>query len=58
MTFLVDYNLDGYAFVFLGILAKLGWLELYRSDLSRLERSDYRWKVAIAWFGVMLKKIK
>ncbi len=28
MTFLVDYNLDGYAFVFLGILAKLGWLEI------------------------------
>jgi predicted nuclease of predicted toxin-antitoxin system len=28
MTFLVDYNLDGYALVFLGILAKLGWLEL------------------------------
>ena len=27
MTFLVDYNLDGYAFVFLGILTKLGWLE-------------------------------
>jgi predicted nuclease of predicted toxin-antitoxin system len=27
MTFLVDYNLDGYALVFLGILAKLGWLE-------------------------------
>jgi len=27
MTFLVDYNLDGYAFVFLGILVKLGWLE-------------------------------
>ncbi|MFB2835169.1 DUF5615 family PIN-like protein [Floridanema evergladense] len=28
MIFLVDYNLDGYAVVFLGILAKLGWLEL------------------------------
>lgn len=28
MTFLVDYNLDGYALVFLGILTKLGWLEL------------------------------
>jgi predicted nuclease of predicted toxin-antitoxin system len=27
MTFLVDYNLDGYALIFLGILAKLGWLE-------------------------------
>lgn len=28
MTFLVDYNLDGYALLFLGILAKFGWLEL------------------------------
>lgn len=28
MTFLVDYNLDGYAVIFIGILAKLGWLEL------------------------------
>jgi hypothetical protein len=28
MTFLVDYNLDGYALIFLGILTKLGWLEL------------------------------
>jgi predicted nuclease of predicted toxin-antitoxin system len=27
MTFLVDYNLDGYALIFLGILAKRGWLE-------------------------------
>jgi Domain of unknown function (DUF5615) len=27
MTFLVDYNLDGYALIFLGILAKEGWLE-------------------------------
>ena len=27
MTFLVDYNLDGYALNFLGILTKLGWLE-------------------------------
>lgn len=27
MTFLVDYNLDGYALVFLGILTKHGWLE-------------------------------
>lgn len=27
MTFLVDYNLDGYALVLLGILTKLGWLE-------------------------------
>ena len=28
MTFLIDYNLDGYALIFLGILTKLGWLEL------------------------------
>jgi hypothetical protein len=28
MTFLVDYNLDGYALLFIGILTKLGWLEL------------------------------
>lgn len=28
MTFLVDYNLDGYALIFLGILTKLGWIEL------------------------------
>ncbi len=28
MDFLVDYNLDGYAVVFTGILAKYGWLDL------------------------------
>ncbi|MEA5578571.1 ACP S-malonyltransferase [Anabaena sp. UHCC 0451] len=28
MIFLVDYNLDGYALLLLGILAKRGWLEL------------------------------
>jgi predicted nuclease of predicted toxin-antitoxin system len=28
MIFLVDYNLDGYALILLGILMKLGWLEL------------------------------
>lgn len=28
MIFLVDYNLDGYALILLGILTKLGWLEL------------------------------
>jgi predicted nuclease of predicted toxin-antitoxin system len=27
MTFLVDYNLDGYALIFLGILTKEDWLE-------------------------------
>jgi hypothetical protein len=28
MIFLVDFNLDGYALLLLGILTKLGWLEL------------------------------
>ena len=28
MNFLVDYNLDGYAPVFLGIVTKNGWFEL------------------------------
>jgi predicted nuclease of predicted toxin-antitoxin system len=28
MSFLTDYNLDGYALVFLGVLTKRGWLEL------------------------------
>lgn len=28
MTFLVDYNLDGYALIFLGILTKLGWFDV------------------------------
>jgi hypothetical protein len=27
MTFLVDYDLDGYAFIFIGMLIKRGWLE-------------------------------
>jgi len=27
MTFLVDYNLDCYAFIFIGILTKRGWIE-------------------------------
>ncbi|NJL88657.1 MAG: DUF5615 family PIN-like protein [Coleofasciculaceae cyanobacterium SM2_1_6] len=29
MNFLVDYNLSGYAVVFLGILTKRGWLEFF-----------------------------
>ena len=29
MNFLVDYNLDGYAPVLLGILTKRGWLEFF-----------------------------
>jgi predicted nuclease of predicted toxin-antitoxin system len=28
MSFLTDYNLDGYALVFLGVLTKRGWLKL------------------------------
>lgn len=28
MNFLVDYNLDGYAVILLGILSKRGWLEV------------------------------
>lgn len=32
MIFLVDYNLDGYALVFLGILTKRGWLEFLSID--------------------------
>jgi hypothetical protein len=28
MKILIDYNLDDYAFIFLGILTKLGWVEL------------------------------
>ena len=32
MNFLVDYNLDGYTVVFLGILAKRGWLEFLPID--------------------------
>lgn len=47
MTFLVDYNLDGYALVFLGILTKLGWLEIlsvqfvtFREARLSMESSD------------------
>jgi Domain of unknown function (DUF5615) len=29
MKFLVDYNLDGYASVLIGLLFKRGWLELF-----------------------------
>ncbi len=54
MIFLVDYNLDGYALVFLGILAKLGWLELIsvrfitlREAGLPMESSDRRvWRYA------------
>ncbi len=28
MNFLIDFNLDGYALLLLGILTKLGWFEL------------------------------
>lgn len=47
MTFLVDYNLDGYALIFLGILAKCGWLEFqsvqfvtFREAELSMESSD------------------
>ena len=47
MTFLVDYNLDGYALIFLGILAKRGWLEFqcvqfvtFREAELSMESSD------------------
>lgn len=33
ITCLVDYNLDGYALVFLGTLTKLGWLEVLSVQL-------------------------
>jgi predicted nuclease of predicted toxin-antitoxin system len=54
MTFLVDYNLDGYALVFLGILTKLGWLEIlsvqfvtFREAGLSVESSDRRvWRYA------------
>lgn len=32
MIFLVDYNLDGYAPIFIAILTKRGWLELLSID--------------------------
>ena len=47
MTFLVDYNLDGYALIFLGILATRGWLEFqsvqfvtFREAELSMESSD------------------
>ena len=47
MTFLVDYNLDGYAVIFLGILVKRGWLEFqsvqfvtFREAELSMESSD------------------
>ncbi|NES81430.1 MAG: ACP S-malonyltransferase [Moorea sp. SIO2B7] len=59
MIFLVDYNLDGYALVFLGILTKLGWLELisilfitFREAELPMESSDLeeiRYAVRIVW---------
>jgi hypothetical protein len=42
MTFLVDYNLDGYALIFLGILTKLGWLEFLPIRFVTFREVDYR----------------
>ena len=55
MTFLVDYNLDGYAIVFLGILTKLDWLELvsiqfvsFREAGISMDASDrFVWRYAL-----------
>ena len=48
MIFLVDYNLDGYALIFLGILTKFGWLEFisiqfitFREAGLPMESSDH-----------------
>jgi predicted nuclease of predicted toxin-antitoxin system len=47
VTFLVDYNLDGYALIFLGILTKGGWFEFvsvqfvaFREVRLAIESSD------------------
>ncbi len=40
MIFLVDYNLDGYAVVLLGILAKNGWLELLSIRFVTFRETD------------------
>lgn len=37
MKFLVDYNLDGYAVIFLGVLTKQGWLDLLAIDFVTLK---------------------
>ncbi|MDM3847021.1 MAG: hypothetical protein PT120_22090 [Aphanizomenon gracile PMC649.10] len=40
MIFLVDYNLDGYAVVLLGILVKNGWLELLSIRFVTFREAD------------------
>jgi len=40
MIFLVDYNLDGYAVVLLGILAKNGWLDLLSIRFVTFREAD------------------
>jgi predicted nuclease of predicted toxin-antitoxin system len=40
MNFLVDYNLDGYAAVLLGILTKRGWLELFSIEFVTFREAD------------------
>ena len=37
MNFLVDYNLDGYAPMFLGIVVKYGWLEVLSINFLTLK---------------------
>ncbi|MCY7276816.1 MAG: DUF5615 family PIN-like protein [Phormidesmis sp. CAN_BIN44] len=39
MNFLVDYNLDGYAAVLLGILTKRGWLEFFSIQFVTLREA-------------------
>ncbi|MDM9384752.1 hypothetical protein QUB80_29270 [Chlorogloeopsis sp. ULAP01] len=39
MIFLVDYNLDGYALVLLGILTKRGWLKLLSIDFVNFKEA-------------------
>jgi hypothetical protein len=58
MTFLVDYNLDGYAIVFLGILTQLGWLELVSIRFVSFREAGLSMDASDRLFGVMLKKIK
>lgn len=40
MTFLIDYNLDCYALIFIGLLTKLGWLELMPIQLVTFREAE------------------
>ena len=46
MIFLVDYNLDGYAVIFLGVLAKRGWLELLPIRFVTFKEADLQMDVS------------